>query len=654
MFDVGSETSTLPTAGTPSASTDVLTKGYADTTYATKGQAAGINFVQNTNGNADAELNQVTAYSLYDDGSSARPVDGTGGVPSTITFAATNSTPLRGSYSFLLTKSAADGRGEGVSVPFTVERADRSKLCYISFDYEITSGTYAPGSSSTDSDLIVYIYDVTNSTLIEPSGFKISGAVLNQQYKHANCSFQTSATGSSYRLIFHVATTTAVAWNMKIDQIQVGPVPQVVSTPVTDWVSSTHSGSISTNATYIGRSRRVGDMQEQETTITFSGVNTQGAITINIANGYSIDTTKLISTTNNNTILGVASYRDASAAGSGDIMGLVRYASATTVDVVFLDAGTANNCVVGNTSTNLPVTVASGDAIKVKFSVPIAGWGSSIALSSTTEARTCAAIVTGDPASATSGNPIIVPTVVYDSHGGYSASTGRYTVTLPGIYVIGGALASASAATTLSIYKNGNLYALCGNLDSNGEATFYGQVQCVSGDLIDIRPGGTVDATSMSLNIQRISGPEQVGVIETVAVEAYLNTPISLSNSTTTNLPMDTIVKDTHGSYNTSTGACTVPVSGWYAFECQVSIAANTTGSRNMHISSGAADTGTEYGFYGQAAESTGLTYLRSSKVLYLIAGSTVYMSAIQNSGGALNTGSGRSSIYFSLAKIGA
>lgn len=117
---------------------------------------------------------------------------------------------------------------------------------------------------------------------------------------------------------------------------------------------------------------------------------------------------------------------------------------------------------------------------------------------------TVAARATGDPASATSGNPIIVPTVSFDSTGSYSGSTGKLTCPVSGTYSVSGALSSASSATTLTIYVNSASDALAGNLDSNGEATFYGLAKCLAGQTLDIRPGGTVDATSMTINFERV------------------------------------------------------------------------------------------------------------------------------------------------------
>lgn len=111
----------------------------------------------------------------------------------------------------------------------------------------------------------------------------------------------------------------------------------------------------------------------------------------------------------------------------------------------------------------------------------------------------------GNPASASSGNPIIFPTAVYDTVGGYNASTGRYTVQQAGFYRVHGCISSANSAVGLNIYKNASININVGFTDSNGECSYTGTVQCIPGDIIDLRPGATLDAdASSTLLIERI------------------------------------------------------------------------------------------------------------------------------------------------------
>jgi hypothetical protein len=127
--------------------------------------------------NGGAESGRA-GWVTYADAAAASPVDCTGGSPSS-TWTVSATTPLSGAYSFLWTHSANNRQGEGASYAFTIDTADQARLESISFDYEVASGTFVGGvvpiggATAVDSDLEVYVYDVTNSTLTQPSNFRL-------------------------------------------------------------------------------------------------------------------------------------------------------------------------------------------------------------------------------------------------------------------------------------------------------------------------------------------------------------------------------------------------------------------------------------------------------------------------------------------------
>jgi hypothetical protein len=191
-----------------------------------------ISGVKNYIANGAAESNTTTGWAVYVDAAASSPTDGTGLLsPATITWSASPGTPLRGSYSFVLTKGGTTSRrGEGVSYDFTIDEADKAKPLSVSFDYKVFSGTYASG------DMTVYLYDVTNSQVIQPSGYSIlnvSGSAVQK------AEFQTNSNSTSYRLIFHIASTSAVDYQMQFDNVVVGPTVTASGSPVTDWQSFT-------------------------------------------------------------------------------------------------------------------------------------------------------------------------------------------------------------------------------------------------------------------------------------------------------------------------------------------------------------------------------------------------------------------------------
>lgn len=182
-----------------------------------EGQASSRNFIANSG----AEKN-TRGWVTYADAAGTTPVNGTGGAP-TVTLTRSTSSPLAGNASFVITKDAANRQGEGASYDFTVEPADSTNAAQnlIVDLYYASGGAFTAGSSS---DVRLYLYDVTNSVLLTPELTYFNGSSGRLQ-----TTFLTSAFSSSYRLIFHVATTSAAAWTLKIDRVSVAQLTTTVA-----------------------------------------------------------------------------------------------------------------------------------------------------------------------------------------------------------------------------------------------------------------------------------------------------------------------------------------------------------------------------------------------------------------------------------------
>lgn len=109
--------------------------------------------------------------------------------------------------------------------------------------------------------------------------------------------------------------------------------------------------------------------------------------------------------------------------------------------------------------------------------------------------------VSGDPANATSTNPIIFPTVGFDTTSGYNNTTGLFTTPYTGFWRMYGALVSSSNSVQLYAYVNSTLTVYAGTTDTSGECQFSTAVQVTAGDTISIRPvGAAFDGTSAVCN----------------------------------------------------------------------------------------------------------------------------------------------------------
>jgi hypothetical protein len=167
----------------------------------------------------DLENGSTANWTGYADAAAATPVDGTGGTATTLTVTASSSSPLRETFSLSVAKSASNGQGQGIAAAVTIPSgyAQAAKRV-IEFLWDGSGAGYVAG------DMACYIYDVTNATLITPSVAALPAAKVPIQLSW------DASSSVSYRLIFHVATTNATAYTVKLDDITVGP-GQIIPVP---------------------------------------------------------------------------------------------------------------------------------------------------------------------------------------------------------------------------------------------------------------------------------------------------------------------------------------------------------------------------------------------------------------------------------------
>jgi len=250
-----------------------------------------------------ATPSQVT---LYNDGASAVPIDGTGGVVTGVTFLATTTGPIRGTTSGELSKDAANRQGTGIAFAFIIPAVDKGVTSSVNWDM-LTSLNYVAG------DIVFYIYDVTNSTLITPRS--VSLPKLDSYGKFFSDFGLTS--GTSYRLLLHIATTSALAYTVKFDTMVnsttrntqagpfVGPYEEVSTFAITGSTSNPTPGA---GATYYRNTFRDVDCAEirYEYLQTASGSAGSGTYRLPVPSGLTVDTTRLgkLGTNSNNNYCG--------------------------------------------------------------------------------------------------------------------------------------------------------------------------------------------------------------------------------------------------------------------------------------------------------------------------------------------------------------
>ena len=464
-------------------------------------------------------------WTAYKDAAASSPVDGVSGTATVMSVAASTSSPIAGKSSGVISHTAANGQGEGISIPFTLDQAAKGRPLSIQGVYTVNSGTYSGGTSSTNSDVVLYIYDVDTSTLIQPSGYKLDGGVSGITYT-INATFQSHVTSTNYRLIAHSANTTATAFSLKLDQIKIGLQNRPMGPPITDWATVTVTGSWVSGATYVAKSRRVGDSEEYLVEITGTSTVTAASLTLTIPR--TIDTTKL-ATTSGSSNLGEASILDA---GTTDYtLGKVSYASTSAVAILYGYSAAAGLGDLGTSVTNAaPFTFNTGDKVYAKFRVPIVGWSSNTIVSSDSASRTVAMrALTNTSGTSYNNGPtqVALATVVFDTHGKLASNV--YTIPVAGYYHINGATSLAGTLTgtqdiTVLGRINGSTTYRLGVTTGNGANANY--TVSGSGVTLLLNAGDTVDmliqtgaAGAMPVSttaaytwfeIKQVQGPSQI------------------------------------------------------------------------------------------------------------------------------------------------
>jgi hypothetical protein len=618
--------------------------------------------------------------STYADAAGVNPVDGIGGSAG-ITASLNTSSPLSGDADLRIVKDASNRQGNGISIPFTIENRHLGKVLQISFDAELISGNYespiitptagtytitsttvctvtashsfvagqivnmtfiggtrpvdgfytivsvtatafvitvssgsatnATCSYTVPADLRVSIIQSPTGTpvVLEPVNTGIQLGIANQRIRHI-ASFQTHISITSYRLCIHVSNASTVAYTVDFANFRVWEPTQSIGAVITDWVDWVNptaslvnfgSATIST-----ARFRRVGSDLE----FFIRGVSgvASGNSGINLPNGL------VANTTSSSTInVGIYTRGISTALSTGFLL-------ATNGSAFLLLGGYINGSSQNDTLSNGGTVFSNTNPFTLQASVPIAGWGSNVAMSSDSgDGRVVSASYRNITSSSIS--PIIFTIREHDTHNSYNTTTGIYTVPISGIYNISvaGLGNSSVASASVSVFKN-NVYAEVTIAQQPNELNYRvsGQhtLNCVAGDTIELRysGGATTIRLDSTFSIFRISaGSQIIASVEGVACSYYAtsNTP---QTSPTVTLKLPVRIYDTHGAWGTATGQFTAPMSGKY----RVTLIGSSGGGQPVRLYK----QNTSYFWIGNVENSTG-TFTTSCDV-DLLAGNVI------------------------------
>ncbi len=512
------------------------------------------------------------------------PSVGAGGTAN-VTYDRTTSSTLAGDGSFQLIKDANNRKRQGFATDFTIDNAQKAKVLTITFDYIVESGTFANGTSNVSpGDIVFWIIDLTNYTLIQPSTIYL-GSNSTTISGSVNSTFQTASNSTSYRLIGYINSTSASAYTLKFDNFVIGPSKYVYGTPITDWVDfpSVAAGTLitaTTTAPSYGNSgspvtnkaqwRRVGSNMEirwdyRHSNTTGAGAGS-GMYLFNLPPGYKIDTSK--AKANTATTLSGA-FADSSV-GKFQVV----YSSITAGDVHVYD-NTRLKCLASTNSVGGFVWGSSGYnfatnanmSFSLYASVPILGWSSSVQMSDNSSNRVIGFSANTTTTAATTSTPFIFTSVTRDDVGGYNASTGIYTTPVPGWWNISAGI-EGNGTAEYRIYIGG-VHVLSGPKAAANDPGHVSLLRYLpASTTIEIRPDSNVTANGVAttnyLDIFLVNGNQTIAASELVAARYYVSSGASTTSSNPINF--DTKDFDTHGSVTTGAGVWkfTAQIAGIY------------------------------------------------------------------------------------------
>ncbi len=564
-----------------------------------------------------------TALPLTTDGTGlivwATPFDG-GAVDGSITILGNNTDPLRGSISAVITKDAANRMGQGISyIAIDIDDADLSSVIAVSFDYSVTANfEYGTNGVVYDpSDVTVWVYDKTNSNLIQLAPYTLDGR--GDFYG----TFQAASDSNSYQLLLHVSTVNAATWDFKVDNVRVGPQTTISGPAMSDSEDYIPALSWTSNiGVNSARHWRVGERGFVSGTIVMSGAADAADLTIALPPGWVIDTDKVEPSDDNAAQLGSASYADAGARATDGVR--IVYSSTSVVKITINDA---------NFAQASPIVWANTDEIWYEFSVPVVGWSSNTLVSHDADTRVVAGSfyrnANWDAVDAT-WEVMTWDTTIADTHNAYSVKT--YTIPVSGWYdisaklkldstvylagqgfIVGVAINSTSEAAAPDYNLGAEITNNAGetkSMDVNGSI----KLPLNAGDTIQIKTRANYNAgspvtvtqngaTRTNFSIAKISGPAQIAASEVVVARAFGHTSGGVSGITDTYVKFDTTDYDTHGGFThdaegaVGAGAVgtryTTPIAGFYQVDVlilmtSVSFVANDSVSVIFHVNGSA------------------------------------------------------------------
>ncbi len=418
----------------------------------------------------------VGNWLTYADAAGTQPVDGTGGSSSlSLDITTTAAEVLNGRASLKMSKGAVNDQGEGASLDLSVPNFIKGQPAMVRFSLK-ASANFDFGTafdSSDPSDVTVYLYDVTNSKLIQPYPYSL---ISNGQFEGM---FQVPSDCDDLRLILHVTTTNALAWDLFIDDVEITQASNIIVSADSDWQSYTPTFTGLGSVTGINMQyRKVGASIEVQGRFT-AGTGTATEARMSLPAG-------LTSLSTLGVLIKVGS-------GSTTEIPTAAYSLAILCEpsVSYVTFGATSSAASEFSKRQGTSTTLSGQTIAVNASIPIQGWTSGQVTAASANLNAPVVLTAYKNGGATNADTTIASwtAATKDTVGAFNLTTGEYTVRVPGDYHVEmHARRTADAANALDIRKNGTVV-ISGAQFSSSSSKY------VAGILPDLKVGDVITLT---------------------------------------------------------------------------------------------------------------------------------------------------------------
>lgn len=459
-------------------------------------------------GNGNFESGSTTGWSLFNTTLTSLIPTGSisAGAASITTFNTVSSGQLALNYSLQTASSGVWAAGQGfLSDAFTIDLEDKSKVLGFNFYYSVISGAANLNFSGTSNNTFaVYIYDVTNSAWIQPTG--VYSMIQNSGSGIASGSFQTTSNSTQYRIAILAINASAGAATVYWDDYSVGPQINSASLngPIAAYIYRAGSQSLADNT----------DTKVQLQTVVFDTNSAYDATNfvyrIPVSGFYQIDAS--LNYANN-----ASGTREVEVYKNGSTLALHGSQFGSAAGAAFVKTGGIVSCIAGDT-IQINGRQTSGGALNVSgdqesaylsiFKVPNElGSGAS----GNVTARYSTAAQQSIP---NTGGPYIINFDTRDIDTNNSVTTGaswKFTAPISGNYRVGSLVQydsqvyNSTQFTKLFLYKNGSSYSSMINVawtstTSPTQLVMNDIVSLNAGDFIDIRTQNAASAARTLFN----------------------------------------------------------------------------------------------------------------------------------------------------------